>query len=90
MKKVFVMLLSVLIIMLCGCNDGIKGPNSDISPNSNMSEDDNKYQENTSLTLTYPIVDTGITDSYSDVAVITKPKQDDLFYGQDSNYTGNE
>lgn len=38
----------------------------------------------------YPIVDTKIETSYSDVSIISKPSKGDDFYGQDANYTGNE
>ena len=37
----------------------------------------------------YPIVDTGITDSYSDTDEISTPSVGEAFYGQDANYNGN-
>ncbi|KGL63148.1 DUF1566 domain-containing protein [Polaribacter sp. Hel1_85] len=37
----------------------------------------------------YPIVDTGITDSYSDTDKISTPSVNEPFYGQDANYNGN-
>ena len=40
--------------------------------------------------LPYPIVDTGQTISYSDNRVISKPKAGEDYFGQDSNYTGNQ
>lgn len=37
----------------------------------------------------YPIVDTGITDCYSDTDKISMPSVGEAFYGQDANYNGN-
>ena len=37
----------------------------------------------------YPIVDTGITDSYSETDKISTPSVNEPFYGQDANYNGN-
>jgi ribonuclease BN (tRNA processing enzyme) len=42
------------------------------------------------LKVSYPIVDTGIKDSYSDSAEITTPTKGVSFYGQDANYNGNQ
>lgn len=39
--------------------------------------------------LTYQIVDTGVGDFYSDVAIIAKPKIGEAFYGQDAHYNIN-
>lgn len=39
--------------------------------------------------ISYPIVDTGITDYYSDINTISKPSFTDVFYGQDANYQNN-
>jgi hypothetical protein len=39
--------------------------------------------------VTYPIVDTDVTDFYSDKAIITEPIEGELFYGQDATYNGN-
>lgn len=40
--------------------------------------------------ITYPIVDTDVQEFYSDIAVITKPKEGQVFYGQDAHYSGNQ
>jgi hypothetical protein len=48
------------------------------------------YSEIASQTLTYPIVDTNVHDFTSNNAVISEPKPEDNFYGQDANYNGNE
>ena len=39
---------------------------------------------------TYPIVDTGVNEYYSDSTIIKEPKPNDEFYGQDSQYIGNQ
>ncbi|GAA3626211.1 Lcl domain-containing protein [Flavivirga jejuensis] len=41
------------------------------------------------LNYTYPIVDTGIKDYYSNTDHISKPSVGETFYGQDANYNGN-
>ena len=40
--------------------------------------------------ITYPIVDTGVTEFYSNNNVISEPNIGDDFYGQDASYTGNK
>ncbi|WP_199269597.1 DUF1566 domain-containing protein [Formosa sp. L2A11] len=40
--------------------------------------------------ITYPIVDTGVTEFYSNNSVISEPHVGDDFYGQDATYTGNQ
>ena len=40
--------------------------------------------------ITYPIVDTGVTEFYSDNNAISAPNSSDDFYGQDASYTGNQ
>jgi hypothetical protein len=51
-------------------------------------------QKDTSIvneeTLSYPIVDTGVTKFYTDNAVVDEISKGDSFYGQDANYTGNQ
>ena len=44
---------------------------------------------NNKSNYTYPIVDTGITDCYSDTDKISMPSVGEPFYGQDANYNGN-
>lgn len=41
-------------------------------------------------TLTYTIVDTNVSEFYSDIALITKPAVGQDFYGQDATYSGNQ
>jgi Protein of unknown function (DUF1566)/Secretion system C-terminal sorting domain len=40
--------------------------------------------------LTYPIVDTDVSDHYSNTAVISAPSVGQAFYGQDATYNGNQ
>lgn len=40
--------------------------------------------------LSYQIVETGQEKFYSDINEITKPGLNDVFYGQDANYSGNQ
>ena len=40
--------------------------------------------------LPYPIVDTGVTDSYNNSEIISAPLEGEDFYGQDGQYTGNQ
>lgn len=75
MKKVVSVFLVALILTMCGF----------------IKDTGDLRDGNTGITtLTYPIVDTGVTKSYSNVGIIPKPEEGDPFYGQDSNYIGNE
>ncbi|MBU2940798.1 DUF1566 domain-containing protein [Lacinutrix sp. C3R15] len=40
--------------------------------------------------LTYTIVDTGVSDFYSNDAILSEPNEGDAFYGQDATYNGNQ
>ncbi len=40
--------------------------------------------------VSYPIVDTGVSDFYSDEAIIAEPQAGEAFYGQDATYNGNQ
>jgi hypothetical protein len=40
--------------------------------------------------ITYPIVDTDVSEFYSDAAIIAEPNEGEAFYGQDANYSGNQ
>jgi hypothetical protein len=40
--------------------------------------------------LTYPIVDTGVTEFYDNDSPIKKPEEGQAFYGQDGQYRGNQ
>ncbi|MEP1487693.1 MAG: DUF1566 domain-containing protein [Algibacter sp.] len=40
--------------------------------------------------ITYPIVDTGVSEFYSNEAIIMEPNTNDAFYGQDATYLGNQ
>lgn len=43
-----------------------------------------------SIAQTYPIVDTNISEAYSNSDIIALPKSGQDFYGQDANYKGNQ
>ena len=56
-----------------------------------LQENDIPLQENeTTLTYTYPIVDTDVETFYSNLAITSTPSKNEAFYGQDANYTGNQ
>lgn len=40
--------------------------------------------------ITYPIVDTNVSEFYSNNKTISEPSEGDAFYGQDATYTGNK
>ncbi|WP_147676078.1 Lcl C-terminal domain-containing protein [Algibacter pacificus] len=40
--------------------------------------------------ITYPIVDTNVSEFYSNNRVISEPNEGEAFYGQDGTYTGNQ
>ena len=42
-----------------------------------------------SQTITYPIVETNVTEYYNNTSVISVPSFGQAFYGQDANYQGN-
>lgn len=46
-------------------------------------------RKNSNLKYSYPIVNTGVTDFYSDIEKISKPSVGESFYGQDANYNRN-
>ena len=46
-------------------------------------------ENKTTQQLSYPIVDTNVKNFYSDVESISKPSENEAFYGQDANYLGN-
>ena len=71
--------LLIIITFLFGCNKS----------------DDNSTDPEVELptptpSFSYTVVDTGVKDSYSDVSIISKPTAGNDFFGQDSNYDGNQ
>ena len=44
----------------------------------------------TAASGSYPIVDTNVSDFYSNNAIISAPSEGDSFYGQDAQYKGNQ
>ncbi len=66
------------------CSDNIKNGDE-------TSIDCGETCEDCQLTeVSYPIVDTGTTDFYSDDAIIAEPQEGEAFYGQDATYSGNQ
>ena len=55
---------------------------SNTNTNINTEETENSY-------VSYPIVDTGQSDCYSDLSIIPCPNKDQEYYGQDSQYSNN-
>ena len=79
--KIYWLLIGILIISACGNDDII------------IDDDQDNSSENSELPYTenpYSIVDTGVTDYYSDVAIISKPSSADTFFGQDATYQRNQ
>ena len=78
MKK-YALFIACLVILI-GC--------------SKDSEDieDSQDLEDTTLNLEYPysIVDTEVTNFYSDVSPVSLVSENEDFYGQDANYSGNQ
>lgn len=72
-------LICLLIITACSNNSDIS--NEDETDNSTTPTDE---------TYEYTIVDTGVTDYYSNDALISKPSTEAAFYGQDASYSGNQ
>lgn len=48
----------------------------------------NKVQAQQEITISYPIVDTGVETFYSNTAIISAPSEGEAFYGQDAHYQG--
>ncbi len=69
------------------------GPQGDtLSENDENTQQEENQNQNAGngLVGTYPIVDSGQTDYYSDSRQITEPSEGDDFYGQDANYEGSQ
>ncbi|QXP59694.1 DUF1566 domain-containing protein [Olleya sp. HaHaR_3_96] len=58
--------------------------------NDDSEVSDNDSVIGTTTDKTYPIVDTGVFEFYSDTAIITTPTVGHAFYGQDATYNGNQ
>ncbi|SDW24105.1 Protein of unknown function [Lutibacter oricola] len=76
--------LFCLILISCGNSD------NDIIIDEITEEEQNVIIDLPTTNKPYTIVDTGIIDSYSNDALISKPSQGNSFFGQDSNYLGNQ
>jgi len=84
MQKLFTMnwlLIGLLIITACANNDPILDDEEGNTP---------EVPVVSILEKSYVIVDTNVSDSYSDTNLISKPSERQAFYGQDANYIGNQ
>lgn len=64
-----------LLVLLGGCTEKSVNPVEDNQP---------------TLTMSYPIVDTGQDKFYNNISEITQPGEGSAFYGQDAQYNGNQ
>ncbi|MFD1293156.1 DUF1566 domain-containing protein [Lutibacter holmesii] len=74
-------LLGLLCVFFISCEN---------SNNDNGSNEEQEIIELPTPNKPYSIVDTGVTDYYSNDALISKPSTSNSFYGQDASYTGNQ
>ena len=73
------LLIAIILITACSNTD-----------NTNLNEQEINNLELTTPDKPFTIVDTGVTDYYSNDALISKPSINDSFFGQDANYSGNQ
>lgn len=76
MKKISLLILSLLVIIACNKDDTISPESTTI--------------EIITLDTSYPIVDTGVTDFYSNTLIISAVAVGEAFYGQDATYQSNQ
>ncbi len=76
MKKISLLILNLFVIIACNKDDTI-------SPEGTI-------VEIITLESSYPIVDTGVTDFYSNTSIISAVAEGEAFYGQDATYQGNQ
>ena len=86
-----VIISAVLTIQLTGCSqtsDTTSLSSEETSQSTTESTKNTEENQNDSIAtvLTYPIVDTGTVDFYSNVAIIDAPNEGEPFYGQDAQY----
>ena len=72
--------LTCVLFISCGSNDD----------DTDNGTDDKEVIELPTPDKPYSIVDTGVSDYYSDDALISKPNIGNSFYGQDASYSGNQ
>jgi len=75
------LLIGVLIISACSVDESIL--NDEQNANTDL-------LELATPDKPYSIVDTNVSEFYSDNALISKPNTSDSYYGQDANYNGNQ
>ena len=67
--------IMAITMMLTGCGTS-QNPDSSV----------NTSQNSQVIEITYPIVDTAVTDFYSNNSIIDEPSEGEPFYGQDATY----
>ena len=72
--------LTCVLFISCGSNDD----------DTDNGTDDKEVIELPTPDKPYSIVDTGVSDYYSDDALISKPSNGTSFFGQDASYSGNQ
>lgn len=76
MKKISLLILNLFVIIACNKDDTISPESTTI--------------EIITLDTSYPIVDTGVTDFYSNISIISVVAVGEAFYGQDATYQSNQ
>ena len=77
--RIALSLLVLFSLISCGDDD------VDATDSSETTEEETDFTG-----LSYPIVDTDVSDFYSADAIISEPHEGDAFYGQDATYNGNQ
>jgi len=89
MKKIVKLLFVPLMALpLAACSSSNATSETEISSQTSLSDEseDSMPTSQEEVDLTYPIVDTGVVDFYSNDSVIDEPNIGEDFYGQDANY----
>ncbi|WP_299525528.1 DUF1566 domain-containing protein [uncultured Lutibacter sp.] len=80
-KIVKINLIFIYLLSIVACSN-----NDDMSQENNIDTSEPPSTE----TSGYPIVDTGVFAFYSDDNIISKPSNEDAFFGQDATYSGSQ
>ncbi len=91
--KFILVAMMLIAISFSGCTE--QADAEDTEPLSTQEADtedveSTSTQQTTTTGLTYPIVDTGQMMCYDTSTEITCPEEDEAFYGQDAQYSGNQ
>ena len=83
--KIALVAMMVLAIPFSGCTEQTGA--EDTEPTS---QQETTTTQQTTTGLTYPIVDTGQVTCYDNDSEIACPEENEAFYGQDAQYSGNQ